>query len=203
MPSPHSVYIGCDDLENLPAINRENWLFELEWLAKHLPKKASVLQVGCMDGTRILRLLELRPDLSMTGLDIDDALIECARENFKAAKQTVPLILADITTTDCQEHFDVVLCLNNTLGYIAESDRALKQMKRLGDTVIVSVYGEAFTDQRAKEYFATIGLQYDAIVDNVFRMHDFAQVRRYTRNDVEGWNGKITETPLGYLCKIG
>lgn len=202
MPSADSVYIGCDELDNLPAINRENWLWELEWLAKHLPNNATVLQVGCMDGTRILRLLEKRPDLKITGLDIDEPLLDRAREHFKTAGKSVPLIHANITTAEIQDTFDFVLCLNNTLGYIAENERALEQMKRYGKTTIVSVYGEAFDDDAAKEYFDTIGLQFDTVDGNTFRMKDFVQVRRFTKGDVRSWDGKITETPLGYLCDI-
>lgn len=75
-------------------------------------------------------------------------------------------------------------------------------MKHAADTVIVSVYGEKFTDDAAHAYFATLTLDVKDITDDVIHVKNFGTVKRYRRADVGQWNGRITETPLGYLCVI-
>lgn len=81
MPTPKDIFINCDILENIPQPNRENWLKEVELLKLELPQNARVLQIGSMDGTRIIHLLKLRPDLQITGLEIDAPLVELAQQN--------------------------------------------------------------------------------------------------------------------------
>jgi len=189
----NDFYLRCDELDALPAINRENWLFELDLLEKILPKNSNVLQVGCMDGTRIIKLLERRPDLHMTGLDIEKEFLEIAERSFTKTGPQVRLIQADITKPQNDlGHYDFVICLNNTLGYIAEANTAIENMRRLSDTVIVSVYGEKFTDEVAKKYYDEIGLPASE------RNH----VKRFTQEEVTSWSNTITKTPLGYFCVI-
>ena len=67
MPSPKDIYVNCDVLEDIPKPNRDNWLKEIDLLRLDLAQNTSVLQVGSMDGTRAMRLLETRPDLKITG----------------------------------------------------------------------------------------------------------------------------------------
>ncbi len=203
MPSPKDIYIHCDELEHLPPMCRKNWEEEIALLAKTLKQRATVLQVGCMDGTRILALFQARPDLQISGLDIDQPLLEKARENFQKANVTVALHHRDITDGNLQKAlgtFDDMLCLNNTLGYISDISGALKNMKRLGKRVIVSVYGEKFTDELAREYFSSIGLHLEGVKNNMFSLKDFVPVKRFTREEVQKWAQEIRETPLGYFC---
>ncbi|MDO8648259.1 MAG: class I SAM-dependent methyltransferase [Candidatus Peregrinibacteria bacterium] len=205
MPLAKDVYIHCDVLESLPVENRENWLHELSFLERNLRQQSSALQVGCMDGTRILRLLERRPDLHLTGLDIDASLLEIAKENFKKVGKKVQTVHADITDATLPTRlntFDAVLCLNNTLGYIADVNAAIANMKELGKTVYLSVYGEAFTDAIARAYFTQLGLAMEKIDGDHFLLRDFGDVRRFMKEDVEKWDGTIEETPLGYMVTI-
>jgi len=74
-------------------------------------------------------------------------------------------------------------------------------MKAAGEIVIISVYGENFTDDRAHAYFSSLGWNVDTR-DGDFHIADFGIVKRYTRKEVEKWGGRITETPLGYFCSI-
>lgn len=87
MPSAKGIYVHCDELEKLPERHRENWLREIALLKQTLLQDSTVLQVGCMDGTRILALLKECPDLRITGLDIDAALLQKAKRNFREADE--------------------------------------------------------------------------------------------------------------------
>lgn len=202
MKDPKDIYLKCDVLENLPAKNRENWLFEMELLKKELPKDAKILQVGSMDATRAIRLLKIRPDLKVTGIEIESPLVELAKKNIKEADLKADFIHGDITNPPDLPKFDYVICLNNTLGYIPEEKKAIEAMKRLGKKIIISAYSERFNDSLAKEYFSTINLEIDHIENNTFIMKDFTKVKRYTRQEVDSWKADITETPIGYFCTI-
>ncbi|MBP9718219.1 class I SAM-dependent methyltransferase [Candidatus Gracilibacteria bacterium] len=184
------IYSACDDLERIPAINKENWLYELDFLSRSLPHHAHVLQVGCGNGTRIIRLHERRPDLILAGLEIDHELYDLARKNIAEAGVRANIVLGDITHPPGLSKFDYVLCLNNTLGYIPDEAGAFKHMKKLGRHSIISVYGEDFNEERAQEYFSSIGLS------------DYSKIKKYTQEQVESWGGKLTITPLGYLATL-
>lgn len=200
MPSVENVYTKCDELENLPPQNRENWLYEIELLRKEIPLNASVLQVGCMDGTRILKLLRERPDLHITGLEIEPVFIPIAQAKIAHAKLKATFLPGDITAPPPLPVFDYVVCLNNTLGYILDEEKAMSEMRKLGKKVIISIYGEKFTDDLACTYFKTINLNVDKIENNRFYIKNFSSVKRYTKKEVENWGGKIIETPVGYFC---
>src|SRR5260221_5678259 len=135
MPIAKDIYINCDELENLPAPNRENYLYEAELLQNELPQNATVLQVGSMDGMRIIRLLELRPDLQLTGLEIEDELVKIAEQNIARKKLNAKFITGDITKPPDLSQFDYVVCLNNTLGYIPNQEKAIEEMKKFGKIV--------------------------------------------------------------------
>ncbi len=202
MPSPKDVYVNCDVLEDIPQPNRENWLKEIELLKGELPQNARVLQVGSMDGTRVIRLLEARPDLKITGLEIEASLVELAKQKVTEAGLNADFIHGDITSPPALSRFDYVICLNNTLGYIPEQEKAIIGMKNMGKVIIISVYGEKFDDDLAHEYFKSIHLEIDRIENNTLIMRDFTTVKRYLKKDVESWGGQITETPIGYFCVI-
>jgi SAM-dependent methyltransferase len=201
MPLPNEVYVKCDELDNIPKLNKDNWLKEIELLSKEFPLNSKVLQIGCMDGTRIIALLDKRPDLKITGLDIEGYMVEKIKENLKKYNYSADVILGDITKPVGVSGFDYVICLNNTLGYIFEEEKAINNMRGLGDKVIISVYGEKFDDSLGKDYFKAINLEVERIENNIFITKDFTNIKRYTRKDVEGWNPKeVIETPIGYLC---
>lgn len=198
MAQPAETYIHCDELEKLPKDNRDNWEYELSLVCGLLPEAATVLQVGCMDGTRIRRLLSSRHDLRITGLDIEEDLLTIARKKCPDAE----FVLGDITAPPPLPRFGSVLCLNNTIGYIPLWQKALANMRALGNTVVVSVYGERFTDAHAQAYFAALGLTVEHIENDTIRLGGFTDVKRFTRKEVEAWGGTTAETPLGYCCTM-
>lgn len=183
-------YLLCDQLEKLPVLNKENWLFEIDVLTRTLPHRARILQIGSCDGTRIIRLHERRPDLILSGLEIDPELHKIAQQKITEAGITANLICGDITNPHGLPGYDYVLCLNNTLGYIPDEAAAMKHMKKLGKHVIISVFGEDFNTDRAQEYFAALEIK------------DYSWIRTYTEAQVRSWGGHMTITPLGYLANI-
>lgn len=202
MPSPKDVYVNCDVLENIPKPNRDNWIKEIDLLRLELPKNARVLQVGSMDGTRAIALLKARPDLEITGLEIESPLVELAKQKVAATDLRADFVHGDITNPPTLPRFDYVICLNNTLGYIPEQEKAIAGMKKLGKVVIISVYGEKFNDDLARAYFESIKLKIDRIENDNLIMRDFTTVKRYSKKEVESWGSKITETPIGYFSVL-
>jgi len=202
--SAKDVFIKCDELDRLPPENRDNYLFELEWLAEELPRGCNVLQVGSMDGMRALRLLEARPDLRITGLEIESDLVKLAAENTARYGDHASFVHGDITQPpDGLDAYTYVICLNNTLGFIPDVERAIEQMKRLGHTVVISVYGERFDEPLARRYFAAIGLTIREFADDMITLQDFSSVRRFPRSAVLAWRGdSLVETPIGYLTTL-
>ncbi len=196
------IYIHCDQLEHLPALNRENWLWESAWLIENLKPNASVLQVGSCEGSRIVNVMKERPDLRITGIEIDPILHEMALEHFETTGTDAQSVRGDITNPEDTKglgHFEYCLCLNNTLGYIPDENAVLTNMKHAADIAIVSVYGENFTDDIAWAYFAALKLEVTHIEGDIIRMSDFGIVQRYTEKAVAKWGGEIIKTPLGYL----
>jgi SAM-dependent methyltransferase len=203
MPLPKDVYANCDVLDSIPKPNAENWLKEIELLAAELPRNASVLQVGSGNGARALRLLEARPDLKLTGLEIDADLVDVAEQKVKEKNVGINFVQGNIVSPPSLSHFDYVICLNNTLGYIPKQRKAVENMKKLGNIVIISVYGEKFDDDLARKYFRSINLEIDHMEGNQFIMKNFSSVKRYSKGEIASWGGKVTETPIGYFCVLG
>lgn len=199
MPAPRDVYIHCDELDRIPAVCRENWERELAILVDLLPQQAKVLQVGCMDGSRMIALLTHRPDLQITGSDIEPSFVALARQRLAESGLHATVVEDDITHTQLQSSFDYVLCLNNTLGYISDQERARATMHALGQHTTISVYGERFSDAIAQEYFTSLGLTIESIERDHIHLADFGSVRRYSRAEIDAWSEAVKELPIGYL----
>lgn len=203
MSSAKDVFIRCDELDALPDENRRNYLFELEWLAENLPRGANVLQVGSMDGMRALRMLEVRHDLRITGLEIEADLVSLATQTLRKRGLNAQFIHGDITAPPPSvEIYSHVLCLNNTLGYIANYEKAIEEMRKRGETTVVSVYGEQFDNDLAKRYFGAIGLSVRRLSGDTIYFDDFSPVRRFARETVSAWGGVVTKSPIGYLSVL-
>ncbi len=203
MPEAKDVYVNCDILDEIPSENKLNWNEEVDLLCKMLPHAANVLQVGSMDATRIISLLKVRPDLSLTGIEIDEEIHKLAVLNVRKAAVSVGLVLGDITAPPNLPEFDYVICLNNTLGYIPDQEKAIENMKKLGKKVVISVYGEKFTDELAARYFRSINLELLYVKEDIFELKDFGSVRRYGRSVIDSWGCEVVDTRVGYFCVFG
>ena len=72
---------------------------------------------------------------------MEEDILEMARNNFEKYGINAKLIHGDITKPPNMNQFDFITCLNNTLGYIPEEEKAIKNMKALGKKVILEKIG--------------------------------------------------------------
>ncbi len=66
-----------------------------DFLAKKLPPKSLVYDIGCSTGAFLLRLYSLRGDLELIGIDSSPAMIEVAQNRSAAFGADLKLILGD------------------------------------------------------------------------------------------------------------
>lgn len=95
-----------------------------------------------------------------------------------------------------------MVCLNNTLGYIAEVSLAIRNMRRLGGVVVLSVFGPRFDGAVASEYFRSLGTTVDRLEGGMFTVGFLGDVSRFSRDTVDFWGGAVSETPLGYWVAL-
>lgn len=196
--SASDIFEKGDLIDNLPPLARANWLRECELVLAEINAAQTILQAGCTSGGRIIALKEKMHDIDITGLDFDPELIARA----KARLPNTRFILADIENPSLSEKFGVVLCLDNMLGYLKDERKSIAEMKALAkEKLIVSVYGEKFSDQLAQDYFKSIGTGVKRIEGNLILTKEF-KVKRYAKKDLHALLGdcKITETPIGWFC---
>lgn len=110
-----SIYINSVDrlvLKNLPERNRR------------------VLDVGCGDGARGVRLFKKMRGERMLMIDSSNEMIKLAR---KLETQNIKIRKLDISQQELmfEEQFDIILCLWNVLGHIPNINQRLKALKNM------------------------------------------------------------------------
>ncbi len=196
--SASDLFEKGDLIGSLPPLARANWLRECELVLDEITPNQTILQAGCTAGGRIIALKEKVPELNITGLDFDPELIRRAKLRLPDTR----FILADIENPNLPEKFDGVLCLDNMLGYLKNESKAIAEMKNIAkEKLVVSAYGEKFTNALAQDYFKSIGTKVERIEGNLIFTKEFC-VKRYAKKDLLALLGgcKITETPMGYFC---
>lgn len=78
----------------------------LSIVAKNTPKNARVLDMMCGPGYLLGKIKRKRPDLDLTGVDINSEFIRFARLNYRKIK----FIRADARKWKTKEKFDLILC---------------------------------------------------------------------------------------------
>jgi SAM-dependent methyltransferase len=128
------------------------FLVSMHCLRKHLPPTGKVLDAGGGPGRYALELC--RAGYEVVLMDISSALVDLAREQFKAEPQIVQERLLEADVGDVRDlsrfetnAFDAVLCLGGPLTHISESperDEAVAELVRVarpGAVVCISVVG--------------------------------------------------------------
>jgi ubiquinone/menaquinone biosynthesis C-methylase UbiE len=115
------------------------FLVTMHHLRKHLPPTGKVLDAGGGPGRYALELC--RAGYEVVLLDISSALIDLAREQFKAEPQAVQDRLREFHVGDVRDlsrfetgTFDAALCLGGPLTHIsaaADRDRAVAELVRV------------------------------------------------------------------------
>jgi SAM-dependent methyltransferase len=206
-------YALADPGRNDPNMwpNAANFAFEEQVVPLHLAGLERGLQVGCMDGTRVVSFSKAAPGVHVDGLEINETSTAIARQNVRDAGLASHIILGDIMAPPPElqpASYDLVYATNNTLGYLDDPRVALDRMRSLSrGKVLVSLFSdERFTDKIAREYFTRMKMDIDAlsIQGNDFIFDDGNSdptiIRRFNRDEVLAWGGKLTKTPLGFYA---
>jgi SAM-dependent methyltransferase len=80
-------------------------------IEKHHPGAATVLELACGTGSV---LKQLDSDYEVTGVDLSERMLEIATRKVPHAR----LIRADMTRVALDEHFDVVLCVYDSINHL-------------------------------------------------------------------------------------
>ena len=101
-----------DDVKGEPEARSRQLL---DYIERYHPGATSVLELGC--GTGAI-LAGLGSGLSLTGIDRSPEMLDFARRRCPGAH----VIEADMTSFSLAEHFDVVLCVFDTLNHVTTFD---------------------------------------------------------------------------------
>jgi methionine biosynthesis protein MetW len=107
---------------------------EFKVIADLLPNNSKVLDVGCGDGS-LMDLLAKDKNIEVRGLELDQSNVQ------KCIIKGLPVIQGDAETELYQfppQSFDYVI-LSQTLQAFYKPDKVLKELLRIGKSVIVSI----------------------------------------------------------------
>ena len=107
---------------------------EFKVIADLLPNNSKVLDVGCGDGS-LMDLLDKDKNIEVRGLELDQSNVQ------KCIVKGLPVIQGDAETELYQfppQSFDYVI-LSQTLQAFFKPDKVLKELLRIGKSVIVSI----------------------------------------------------------------
>ena len=107
---------------------------EFKVIADLLPNNSKVLDVGCGDGS-LMDLLAKDKNIKVRGLELDQSNVQ------KCIVKGLPVIQGDAETELYQfppQSFDYVI-LSQTLQAFFKPDKVLKELLRIGKSVIVSI----------------------------------------------------------------
>ena len=107
---------------------------EFKVIADLLPNNSKVLDVGCGDGS-LMNLLSKDKNIKVRGLELDQSNVQ------KCIVKGLPVIQGDAETELYQfppQSFDYVI-LSQTLQAFYKPDKVLKELLRIGKSVIVSI----------------------------------------------------------------
>ena len=107
---------------------------EFKIIADLLPNNSRVLDVGCGDGT-LMKLLNSEKNIDVRGLELDEKNIEiCISKGLSVIEGDAETELGQFP----DKSFDYVI-LSQTLQAFYNPDKVLKELLRIGKSVIVSI----------------------------------------------------------------
>ncbi len=127
---------------------------ELEFFKENIPKGASVFEAGCGEG-RVLKSLSEKASF-LAGIDINNSLVEKAREKFKGNKHVEFFCENMLKTHFADSIFDYGILSMNTLGNLGKNKvAALVELKRIlknNGKIFIVVYSEKALEERIRHY---------------------------------------------------
>lgn len=190
--------------ENQPKQIQDYLNQEIKLLLRYVSPKSCLIDFGCGFG-RHLELLQKKLSYGL-GIDTIDEYIAAGNKRLKRFSN-LELIKADALNFNIENKFDYAICMNNTLGNIAEKEKLILQMKKATKPegkLIAGVYSNKSIDSRIKWYNKT-GLKIKKITnefiltDNGFKSWHFTKKQLYKL-----FNTKKVENiaDIGYFIKV-
>ncbi len=141
-------------------------------LQKHVPRDGKVLDLMCGTGFLLRQLQERRPDLRLSGIDLDSEYLKYARANTPNTTFTQLDVLTGLSKYKGAQ-FDVVTCTAG-IHHVPDEDqeRIVRHIHRLvrggGYALIADPYIGEFTDERQR-MVAGAELGYHYLVEAIKR----------------------------------
>lgn len=149
-----------------------------ELIAKLLPQEASVLDVGCGDGTFGQHLAAVRPDCSYYGLDVSNASVELARGKGLAAAVLDP----DKNLSEQVDRRVDVVTIMEVLEHVHDAEALFRSMQSLAPrSIIVTIPNVGFWAHRMR--LALFGRF--PVTTIIFHMKE--HIRFWTYKDFAEW----------------
>lgn len=155
----------------------KHWGCDLDIIKSEINEKENVriLDIGCGTAWHLINLRYLIPDgFQLIGIDYSEDMLEVARESIMLNKmqKDISLKKRDILATKFEDNsFDIVICLNNTLGNLPSPDikgslsrrrKALHEIGRILNRkgkLILSIYNAQKLD--LKDYGGIFKVDYE------------------------------------------
>ncbi len=96
--------------------------------------KGRLLEVGCGEGLFLGRMIKVRPDVDIWGVDVWEGILTKARMRMEEIKPGVELLKADVSALPFEDaFFDTVVCINVffNMESIEKVSHALKEIVRV------------------------------------------------------------------------
>ena len=137
----------------------------LDYLEQETPRDAKVLDLMCGPGYLLGRIKQLRPDLDLTGVDIDERYIHFAKDKYPNIKFEV----SDSLLWNTSEKFDLIICTAGLhhLPYEKQEEFIEKVSKFLaedGFCVFADPYIDDYSSEQERQMAAS-KLGYEYLVD--------------------------------------
>lgn len=120
----------------------------LTYIQEHAPQGGALVDVMCGPGYLLGKIAERRPDLRLTGMDIDERYIEHGKKSYPGAT----FEKGDVRTWQPKERFDVALCTGSVHHVPYEEQEAairnIASLAKPGGLVIIS---DCYVDDYANE----------------------------------------------------
>lgn len=158
---PYELY-GTDMRDSISALNRPafvnllgtKWFPKVPELHERLQSEARVADVGCGTGWSSIAIARAYPTARVVGIDVDQASIEDAQANARAAgiSDRVQFEVRDASDPKLAGQFDVVTAFEtiHDMAHPVDALRAMRSLARPGAYVLVM-------DEKADEEFSAPG----------------------------------------------
>jgi trans-aconitate methyltransferase len=148
------------ELQYMPY--RESLKKVLEYLCLNIPKDGNLLDLMCGPGYLLGQIAEKRPDIKLTGVDIDKRYIPHAKERYPH----IDFKLGDVLTWEPEKQYDVIICTGSLhhIPYAQQENtvqRIASMIKPKGFVLISDCYVDDYSNETERKIAAAkLGYEY-------------------------------------------